>query len=46
MRESVIYQRILREGEIDGMQKLLLRLLTHRFGQISSEVINQTEAIF
>jgi predicted transposase YdaD len=42
MRESVIYQDILQEGEQKGRQEgelaLILRQLTRRVGTISSEV--------
>jgi predicted transposase/invertase (TIGR01784 family) len=45
MRESVIYQEILQEGERKGRQEgeltLVMRLITHRFGQISPAIAAQ-----
>ena len=34
MRESVIYQDIIREGEEKGERSLILRLLTRRVGEL------------
>ncbi|MEG3438458.1 DUF4351 domain-containing protein [Pannus brasiliensis CCIBt3594] len=38
MRESVIYQDILAEGEAKGEVKLILRQLTRRFGEIPQDM--------
>ncbi len=57
MRESVIYQEILAEGEQRGEQRgreegrkaegqlLILRLLTRRVGELPQEVLNRIETL-
>ncbi|MBZ8180291.1 DUF4351 domain-containing protein [Oscillatoria salina IIICB1] len=57
MRESVIYQRILREGRNEGLQQgrteglqqearsLVMRLILRRFGTIESELEAQIEQL-
>ncbi|NET87744.1 MAG: DUF4351 domain-containing protein [Kamptonema sp. SIO1D9] len=53
MRESVIYQRILREGRTEGLQQglqqearsLVMRQLRRRFGTIESELEAQIEQL-
>jgi predicted transposase YdaD len=48
MRESVIYQEILAEGEQRGEQRermLILRLLTRRVGELPQEVIEQIQSL-
>jgi predicted transposase YdaD len=37
MRESVIYQDIIREGEEKGERSLILRLLTRRVGELPQQ---------
>ncbi len=45
MRESVIYQDILAEGKLEGMQEealsFAMRLLTRRFGTLEPELESQ-----
>ncbi len=48
MRESVIYQEILSEGEKRGEQrerKLVLRLLTRRVGELPQDVRQRIETL-
>ncbi len=57
MRESVIYQEILKEGEQLGEQRgreegrkaegqlLILRLLTRRVGELPQEVLDRIETL-
>ncbi|MEH2396018.1 Rpn family recombination-promoting nuclease/putative transposase [Nostoc sp.] len=48
MRESVIYQEILAEGEQRGEQReraLILRLLTRRVGELPQEVLDRIETL-
>lgn len=48
MRESVIYQEILREGEQRGEQReraLILRQLTRRVGELPQEVLDRIETL-
>ncbi|RCJ24627.1 hypothetical protein A6S26_18720 [Nostoc sp. ATCC 43529] len=53
MRESVIYQEILKEGEQQGEQRgrkaegqlLIVRLLTRRVGELSQEVLERIETL-
>ncbi|MEC4985853.1 MAG: DUF4351 domain-containing protein [Oscillatoria sp. PMC 1068.18] len=49
MRESVIYQRILREGRSEGLQQearsLVMRQLRRRFGTIEPELEAQVEQL-
>lgn len=48
MRESVIYQEILREGEQRGQQReraLILRQLTRRVGELPQEVLDRIETL-
>ena len=45
MRESVIYQDILREGREEGLRRersLVLRLLTRKVGKLSPEMCDHT----
>ncbi len=49
MRESVVYQKILREGKQEGRQEegvtLVLRLLARRFGSFAPEVRAQIQQL-
>ena len=52
MRESVIYQEILEEGILQGLQQgkqretvLLTRQLTRRIGAIAPEMLEQIQAL-
>jgi predicted transposase YdaD len=53
MRESVIYQDILAEGEQKGRQEgrvaegrsLVIRLLTRKLGQVSQDLLEQIETL-
>jgi predicted transposase/invertase (TIGR01784 family) len=49
MRQSVIYQEILQEGEqtgiLKGEQALILRLLTRRVGNVAPEVRSQIQSL-
>jgi hypothetical protein len=45
MRESTTYQKILRDGRVEGKQELLLRLGTKRFGQPDAATSASIEAI-
>src|SRR5207244_2379033 len=45
MRESTTYQKILRDGRVEGEQKLLLLLGTQRFGQPSEAAVAAVEGI-
>jgi len=49
MRESVIYQEILAEGEqqgrLTGERSLVLRLLTRRIGELPQDLRTQIESL-
>lgn len=45
MRESVIYQDILQEGELKASQALILRMLNRRVGNLSLEVQARVKAL-
>ncbi|MDJ0597330.1 MAG: Rpn family recombination-promoting nuclease/putative transposase [Crocosphaera sp.] len=49
MKESVIYQEIEAQGKAKGRQEgeanLVIRLLNHRFGQISDELVTQIQGL-
>lgn len=45
MRESVIYQDILAEGEARGEARLVMRLLNRRFGEIAAGISTQIQQL-
>ncbi|WP_229414357.1 MULTISPECIES: DUF4351 domain-containing protein [Moorena] len=48
MQESVVYQRIIRQGLEQGKRnevKLIIRLLNRRLGQINPQLQNQIEEL-
>ncbi|GAA6614449.1 DUF4351 domain-containing protein [Scytonema sp. NUACC26] len=45
MQESVIYQSILHRGEQKGEAKLIIRLLTRRFGELALEIEQQIQGL-
>ncbi|RCJ15185.1 hypothetical protein A6S26_07575 [Nostoc sp. ATCC 43529] len=49
MQESVIYQDILQKGQQQGQQqeafRFLIRLLTRRFGEIDSSIIERIRGL-
>ncbi|NEP53042.1 MAG: DUF4351 domain-containing protein [Moorea sp. SIO3C2] len=48
MQESVVYQRIIRQGLEQGKRnevKLIIRLLNRRLGQINTQLQNQIEQL-
>jgi predicted transposase YdaD len=45
MRESTMYQAILREGQAAGEQALILKLLTRKVGNLSPELISRVGAL-
>ncbi|PSF31683.1 hypothetical protein C7H19_22350 [Aphanothece hegewaldii CCALA 016] len=45
MKESVIYQDILAQGEVKGEVKLILRLLNRRFGQIPPSLATKIQSL-
>lgn len=45
MRESVVYQRILREGRHEGVRTSILQALEVRFGSVPQEVAQRLEAL-
>jgi predicted transposase YdaD len=45
MRESTMYQAILREGQAAGEQALVLKLLTRKLGSLSPEFISRVSAL-
>lgn len=45
MRESTMYQSILREGQTAGEKALILKLLTRKLGSLSLEVTAKVSAL-
>jgi predicted transposase YdaD len=45
MRQSVIYQDILQEGEERGERSLILRLLARRLGEVTPEWRSQIQTL-
>ena len=45
MRESTMYQAILREGQAAGEQALVLKQLTRKVGNLSSELISRVSGL-
>jgi predicted transposase YdaD len=45
MQESVIYQDILQKGNKLGEERLILRLLNRRFGEIDAPIVEQIRAL-
>lgn len=45
MRESTMYQSILREGEVKGERKLILKQLTRKLGSLSPELITKVSIL-
>lgn len=45
MRESTMYQSVLREGEERGERELVLKLLNRKVGNLSPEIIARVSAL-
>lgn len=45
MQESVIYQDILLQGNKQGEERVILRLLNRRFGEIDSSLISRIRGL-
>lgn len=45
LRQTKVYQEALQEGEQAGEARLILRLLTRRFGTISPALCGQVQAL-